>query len=275
MAEILCIDTEADTIEALRSDGHRVDEGSIGYLLGNLDQPYDPRGYDFVVCDLRRPTCFDNESWIAAGRSIESYAEMKGPGETYQRVAGRLVPSFQLIRRDRMRKGAGRHFNGDDVLDAVTNSGTQVILFLNPEWIRHLDEEFPDWVALAWKFQKANARKVYSDRVLKAVLPEIDAAIPLRLPLREQIVAGPLARSVAEISWDFELVSSFQKRTFGCRSRSLVGTPTSQCFGQMVRTGSSDNGAIWALPRFKDNTAAARLLVSRLDSVSLRRIDAA
>jgi hypothetical protein len=240
-----------------------------------VDQPHDPRRYDVVICDLRRPVCYNSEVWLAAGRADSAYGEATAPPESYRRVSGALSPTFLLIRRDRMRVTAGRNFVGDDVLDAVTNAGLQVILFLNPEWIRHLGEEFPDWVALAWKFQKANVRKPAPDPVLKAALPEIESSLPLKSPLREQIVAGPLARSVAEISWDFNLTSAFQRRASGCRGRSLVGTRSGQSFSHLVRTGGPGRGAVWALPPFRDNTAVVRLLVSRLDRLNSIRVDAA
>jgi hypothetical protein len=269
MANVLCIDCEPETAAAIRADGHKVDSGSIGYSSGVVNQPYDPRVYDAVICDLRRPVCYNNELWLSAGQAPASYSERTAPGEAYRRISGRLVPTFQLIRRVHMRVAAGRHFGGEDVLDAVTGFDRQMLLFLNPEWIRHLGEEFPDWVALAWKFQKANARKATPDAALKAVLPEVDLSLPVRLPLREQIVAGPLARSVAEISWDFELLSGFEKRSSGARSRSIIGSQTGQSFGQLVRTNPSGRGAIWALPCFSDNALAARLFVSRLGSLGL------
>ena len=267
MANVLCLDCEPETAVAIREDGHRVDSGSIGYSFGIVDQPFDPRSYDAIVCDLRRPVCYNHELWKAAGQTPTSYCERTAPAEAYRRVSGRLVPTFQLIRREHMRVAPGRHFCGEDVLEAVTRFGSHMLLFLNPEWISHIGAEFPDWVALAWKFQKANARKVVPDAALKAVLPEIDSSLPLKVPVREQIVAGPLARSLAEISWDFELLSGYEKGNSGCQSRSLIGTQTGQSFGQLVHTGLPGRGAIWTVPPFSDNVHAARLFVSRLSAL--------
>src|SRR5438552_3530326 len=119
MPRVLCIDTEPTTIAAIESDGHEVQVGQAGYRTGQSRQSHPPHEFDAIVCDLKKPGCFDRNWW--------------GPGKNHN-MSVRLVtdltlkdnhgkgvsknPRFVLIRSDYL-KPPMHHFAPEDVLNAV------------------------------------------------------------------------------------------------------------------------------------------------------------
>lgn len=63
MSDILCLDTEPDTLAALWSARHKVVAAAFGYGNGARNLSDAPHDFDLLVCDLRRLACFDLSRW--------------------------------------------------------------------------------------------------------------------------------------------------------------------------------------------------------------------
>ncbi len=59
MPDILCLDTEPETVASLRRAGHNVAEAPFGYRNGVRQLSVAPHDFDLIVCDLRNPACFE------------------------------------------------------------------------------------------------------------------------------------------------------------------------------------------------------------------------
>ena len=60
---ILCVDTEPETIEIIKASGYSVEHGDIGFRSGHPNLPYPPHEFDLIICDLRQPACYDATYW--------------------------------------------------------------------------------------------------------------------------------------------------------------------------------------------------------------------
>jgi hypothetical protein len=86
MAYVISIDTEPETVEALRAEGHAVEMGEIGYRTGQQLLVAPPHESDLLICDLRRPACFDATNW-GPGRNDNFRCKIENPSRTLYIVA--------------------------------------------------------------------------------------------------------------------------------------------------------------------------------------------
>lgn len=256
MPRVLCLDTEPETAKALRSARHTVDEGLIGYRNGRFKQPYPPHEYDAVVSDLIKPACYDADWWGPHKNDNMHCKIVEKPTEKYIRRDGQLTPKFKLIHSGQIVQVGSHNFTGADVLSAVRKAGTNAFLFLNPEWIRHLSYEFPDWLHLGFQLERTVANVVHSTKALQLVLPEFGTDISFKLPLRYFVTYGPLFGT-----HDGRPRCIRDKNTTTCGDTPLVLNSVDQAF---CRAAKFERGSVWALPQFKNNADAMILLLSRL-----------
>jgi hypothetical protein len=267
MPRILTLDTEPETIAVLRAAGHEVAEGELGYRYYEgasrkgkpiERQPHPPHEFDVVVCDLRCAACYDSRKWGPGQNDNFNCTVEASPREGYTRSRdGELRPFFRLVHRGHIVKALPHSFTGAHVLTAIVEAGTQFVLFLNPEWIRHLNYEFPDWVGLGWGFAQTVANQVIGTSLLIKALPEYGSAFVPELPLKFQIVHGPSSpgdrygpRCANPTTWGYEI---------------LATNVIKQVFGQVVTLG---RGRVWLLPPFANNAAVLVSLLSDLDRLS-------
>jgi hypothetical protein len=211
MAHILCIDTDVATTTALSEDGHALTSQSLGYVDGRPNLKVPPHEVDLIVVDLKRPACFD-ESHLAHG------------------AVGMFGPS--------------------DVLTAVSRAAVPLLIFLNPEWIRHVLHDSPDYCKLSWSFSRTSATKFSVAEELAQFLPDITAL--LDLPLTYKIASGPTTRG------------SRPAAEARLQAKPLLYNAVGDVFAQVV---TMNMGTVWVLPRFQDNgLVAARfgMLLPRL-----------
>ena len=63
MANVLCLDTEPETVAALSYAGHHVVAAPFGYRNGGRYLADAPHDFDLILCDLKNPACFDMNRW--------------------------------------------------------------------------------------------------------------------------------------------------------------------------------------------------------------------
>jgi len=60
---VICIDTEPETIKTIEVADHAVVQGDIGFRRGIPNLTHPPHENNMMICDLRRPACFDVTYW--------------------------------------------------------------------------------------------------------------------------------------------------------------------------------------------------------------------
>lgn len=116
MPNVLCLDTEPETVEALRLEGYTVKTGDLRYRTGlrSLDDP--PHEFDLLICDLKRPARFDIRKW---GRENDNFrCKIEESVQDYIiNDGGRPRPTYELIKSTQIRKppagtfGPSLHFS--------------------------------------------------------------------------------------------------------------------------------------------------------------------
>jgi len=251
MAHVLCLDTEPETVQTLRAAGHIVETGEIGYRTGRPIIMTPPHEFDLLISDLRRPACFDATHWGPGGNdNFKCKIEKSINDVTYLYKNGRARPKFELIKTSQMPPRPEGTFGPSDVFRAVDLAGIPMLLFLNPEWIRHIAYRSPNFFDMRWNFERTKATKLMLTPLIKDILPEIDDSISLAVPLEFHLADSAHWQDV------------FAKHFFS-PSVSLITNAVSQVFGEVVVL---NKGAIWALPQFDDNARVCNILLERFDS---------
>lgn len=243
---VLCIDTEPETIRTIKTAGHAVVEGDIGFRTGRPNLSHPPHEYDLLICDLRRPACFDVTYW-GPGKNDNFHCKIE---KDIQDVSvrynhGHTSPKFEIIHPSQMPPRPVGTFGPTEVFTAVDKAGLPFILFLNAEWLRHVGYSSPNFSEVWWKFERTKATKLQTSPVMDRILAALDDVSEFALPL------------------EFAIAESTHRQGVGARSHfktiPLVTNAVSQVFGEVVIL---ERGALWAIPQFLDN---ARFCVSLLD----------
>lgn len=250
MANVLFIDTEPETIQAIRDAGHEVERGELGFRTGYPLLPHPPHEFDLMVCDLRRPACFDTTYWGPGMNDNYQCKIAKSIQEIWYRDRqGNLRPKFEIIHPSQMPSRSPGTFGSTDIFTAVSKGGIPFILFLNKEWLRHVHYRSPDFCSLSWSFERTKATKLAITTIMDRVLAALDYDAKLALPIEFSIVESSYRPGV------------HAKNPF--ITIPLVTNAISQVFGEVV---ALDKGAIWAVPAFEDNAGFCVRLLEKLDS---------
>jgi hypothetical protein len=245
MSAILCLDTEPETIAALQRKGHHVSSGELGYRNGIFNQPFPPHEFEVVICDLKKPACFDARDWGPGGNSNYACQIVDKINDDRIVQSGSSVPRFKLIQGQQIKESGRSNFDGHAVLNAAVRAGTHVFLMYNPEWAKHVSWSFPNFVGLSWTPGKTVANKVTIRSPLESLLSGTNEN-RLRLPLQFSVPS----------------LTSRQEAFKGLiENRAIVTNSVDEKFGQLV---VSPKGTLWILPAFEDNAMA---LLSALNNI--------
>ena len=249
MPAVLCLDTEPQTIEALRSGGNTVAVGNLGYRTGIFSQPHPPHEFEAIICDLTKPACYDSRAW-GPGQNDNFHCEIvdKPTDETYIQ-SGSSVPRYKLIHGKQIREGTGPNFDGHAVLNAVVRAGAHAFLMYNPEWVRHLSWSFPNFVGLSWTASKTVANRIIVQKPLDALIPNRAHQFPFSLPLSFSMARAYPRAEAFKGSIEF---------------RALVTNSVDDIFGQL---GVTQKGTVWILPPFDNNSDVLERIVDNLERV--------
>ena len=136
---ILCIDTDPETVKTIEAAGHTVISGDIGFRSGRPNLPYPPHEFDLIACDLHRPACYDVTYWgPGKNDNYRCKIETEISDISVQYSNGRTRPKFEIIHPQQMPPRPGGTFGPSDVFTAANKAGVPFILFLNKEWLRHV-----------------------------------------------------------------------------------------------------------------------------------------
>jgi hypothetical protein len=135
MTSVLCLDTEPATIEAIRAKGHSVAVGNLGYRTGMFEQPHPPHEFEAIICDLKKPACFDGTHWGPGANNNTQCKIVEKPTDQMILQSGSSVPRFKLIQGQQIKTLGRANFDGHAVLNAVIRGGSHVFLMYNPEWV--------------------------------------------------------------------------------------------------------------------------------------------
>ena len=247
MAYVISIDTEPETVNALRAEGHTVDLGDFGYRTGRQNLFAPPHESDLLICDLRRPACFNATNWGPNGLNdnFRCKIEKSINNDMYRDTNGQLRPVYELIKPSHIGKGPPGTFGPNDIFKAIDQGGVPMLIFLNPEWMRHIAYSSPNFFEIFWRFERTKATKLELTPVFKDAFPEGQDYIKLALPLEFHIT-------------ETRASSGKQFSNFA-----LVKNVISQVFGEVILL---ERGCIWALPQFTDNAEVCKIILKRLDS---------
>ncbi len=248
---VLCIDTEPETVNSLESAGHNVAQGNIGFRIGFPSLTYPPHEFDLLLCDLRRPACFDTRRWGPGGNDNFHCRIEENPEDIVGCYSnGKARPGFELILPSQMPSPPPGTFGPADVFKAVNEAGVPFILFLNPEWQRHVGRTSPNFSDVWWEFERTKASKVVMSPTMDRVLAILGEAPKLVTPLEFAISASAHARH------KIARKTSFKKLP-------LVTNAVSQGFGEVVLL---QEGTVWAMPPFRDNAQLCLAILAHFDA---------
>ena len=249
--KILCIDTEPEVTLGLKEVGYAVSEVSMGFRTGKrVFQHPAPNEVDLMVCDLRRPACFDSREWGAIGKNNQFFCKIlpqEMVGNQFRVHNGRRIPLYKLIYESQLGKQIPGTFGAKDVNSAIVRGGIPFLLFLNQEWLSKIDI-FPNWFDTRWTFLPTAATQVEIGPPLSTLLPEIQTGARLKLAIQHRIENGPLFSQMPP--------------PFVTSVKALVTNNVGHTFGQFVRMG---NGSVWLLPSTHRNIEIIQLVASRLE----------
>jgi hypothetical protein len=248
MAEILCIDSSAKTIRSLTAAGHTVHVGTVGVTNGTPNLQNAPHEVDLIVCDLVAPACFDSLSWGPGGNDNYHATIVPTPKEEYYRRDGDLHPRYKIIQPGQMAKLARHTFGPKDVLTAVEKGGVPAVLFLNQEWVQHVDYSAPNIFGVSWRFNPTNAKRVEFAPELRDLIG--DALVGC--------VTTPIKFAVSLGAFRAEGYSGTPSL---CPHKPLVTNAIGDVFGQRVLL---DRGSMWILPAFSNNADVVLRLLEHL-----------
>ena len=245
MARVLCIDCEPETVAGIKAAGYGAVSVELGYRTGKRNFVAPPHEFDLMVCDLKKPACFDSKDWGPHGRNdnfrctiVEAVS-----GEAYLRN-GRLYYRHRLIQETQLPPVIPGTFGPNDVFRAIKDGGVPFVLLLNNEWVKRA-ASFPNFFNVSWVFKRTIATRFSIDKILSDRLPELGGAIRITLALQNSISEGPTARLYAQ--------------RFSVIGFPLVTNSVGDVFAQLTTLGA---GNIWLLPPCDDNT----LLITRIAS---------
>lgn len=249
MVSVLCLDTEPETIDALLAGGHEVSSGELGYRKGLFRQPYPPHEFEAVVCDLKKPACFDSLDW-GPGASNNNFQCKLVDQPTDQRIiqSGSSVPRYKLIQGQQIKEIGHSNFDGHAVLNAAVRAGTHVFLMLNSEWAKHISWSFPNFIGLSWALARTVANKVSLRTPLNSLLNDTER-LSLRLPLQFSMTPATARQEAFK-----GLIASSP----------LATNAVDQMFGQLVTT---PKGTLWILPAFEDSPKAILSALKNLHQI--------
>jgi predicted nucleotide-binding protein len=252
---ILCIDMEPEVIDRLKTSGYAVHDVSMGYRTGKRSFAFPPPNeVDLIVCDLRRPGCFDVSDWGPQGANnnfdcrLLPY-EQADPSFT---VSGGLRSArFQVIRESQLGDAIPGTFGPSDVNRAIREVGIPFLLFLNSGWLDRISS-FPNWTNLTWNFRPTAASQIELVEPLPSLLPELNREIKFKLVVRHGLNSGPKS-----------LQKSSPHSVLGCE---IVRNNVGDIFGQLVRLGK---GTLWLIPETDQNVDVIGLFAARLEKIRL------
>lgn len=246
---ILCIDTEPETIRILEAAGHTVAHGDIGFRTGYPNLPYPPHEFDLVICDLHQPACYDVTYWgPGKNDNYKCKIEKEISDATVRYSDGRIRPKFEIIHTGQMPSPPVGTFGSTDVLTAISKAGVPFIFFMNKGWLRHVGYSSPNFCDIWWKFQRTKATKLQASSIMDKVLAATNYVPEFALPLEFAIMESAHRQGVRALS-PFETTP-------------LVTNAVSQVFGEVVIL---EKGALWAMPQFQDNARFCVALLDRFD----------
>lgn len=250
MIQVLCLDTEPETVQAMREAGHFVATGELGFRTGRPLLTDPPHEFDLMVCDLRRPACFDATRWgPGLNSNFSCRIEPLLEDISFSGADGRTRPKFELIRETQMPPRPVGTFGPTDVFTAVNTGGTPLILFLNPDWLRHVPYTNPNITNVRWGFERTKALKLVNTSVMDLLVAGLADSAALAVPL-EFAIAESAHRPETRIPNAFTTIP-------------LVTNTVAQVFGEVVVL---ENGIILAMPPFRDNARFCVKLLERSDS---------
>jgi len=249
MATILCVDSEPETVAAIESAGHNVSVGTLGYRTGIFHQPFPPHEFDAVVCDLKNPACFDALNWGPGGNNNFNCTLATDINDDRIIQSGTSVPRYKLIQAQQIKEVGRSNFDGHTILNAAVRAGTHVFLMYNPEWVKHVNWSFPNFIGLSWNPTRTIANKIVRDVKLELLLSG-STEHHLKLPLSFSIPALTPRQEI------------FKGQT---KSRPIVTNLVDEIFGQVAIT---PKGTLWVLPPFQNNVAAILSAIGNMSRIS-------
>jgi hypothetical protein len=155
MARVLCIDCEPETVGGIKS-GHSAVSVELGYRTGKRHFIVPPHEYDLIVCDIKKPACFDITDWGPGRRNGNHRCALVDTvsNDAYLRDGG-LHYKHRLIQETQLPRIIPGTFGPDDVLRAIKDAGVPFVLFLNDEWVKRADW-FPNLFNLSWAFKRTH-----------------------------------------------------------------------------------------------------------------------
>jgi hypothetical protein len=261
MADILCLDTVPETVNALQRAGHTVLSAFFGYRNGYRLLKRAPQDFDLIVCDLRQPACFDISRWGTLGNSNfsctiipddqvnwNSRSIIRNGGVPTEEIIHRLIYETQI---ERMNKPSP--FGPKDIREAIAVGGVPALIFLNPEWVlRTGGHEFPDFVGLRWGTQMTEARKIALEEPLESLSASWDPGLAITTPVRCKLTSGP--------SLPLRFKNSAQ-----LYAQPLIVDRVGSLLGQLVTCGK---GLVWMLPATDNNATTACHFARNVDAIS-------
>lgn len=256
MPRILCIDTEPSTVQSLQAAGHEVATGEMGYRTGVPVLSNAPHEFEAIVCDLREPACYDSLDW-GPGRNDNFRCKIvKAIPLLAQLLDGQSRPRYRIIEATQLPKLARGMFGPADLLRAVGEAGIPIFFFLNPEWLRHVSFESPNFFGIRWRFNPTRAIEFSVAKPLAQLLAKFDGPVSFRTPIQYEIAHAPRFTEKPNFAQWFPLLTN----------------TVNQVFGQILQVGK---GYIWSIPACHDNAALIGQALNRLREFKAGRIAAA
>src|SRR5271165_3622943 len=193
--KIVCIDSEPEIVQRMKDAGYSVFDVSMGFRTGKRGFSFPaPNEADLIVCDLRRPACFDSTDW-GPGRSNDNFnckiIPYDNVSNSFSVRDDRLHALHRLIYESQLGKQIPGTFGPKEVNRAIVGGGVPFLLFLNGEWLSRM-ETFPNWLDVKWSFLPTHASEVEIVEPIPMVLPELGKEIKFKFAIQNRIEKGPL-----------------------------------------------------------------------------------
>lgn len=255
MPKVLCIDTEPSTVQFIQAAGHEVVAEEVGYRTGVPSLSTPPHEVDAIVCDLRRPACYDSVDW-GPGRNSNYQCRILKEVPIFQFPDGPRGPRYRIIEATQFPKLAGAMFGPSDLLRAVGEAGIPIFFFLNPEWLSHVASESPNFFGIRWRFKRTKATEFSVAKPLTKLLSKFGSRVKFRTPVLYEITHAP----------------GFVEKPVFAQWFPLITNQVNQVFGQILQVGK---GYIWLIPACYDNAAFITQALVRLRELKASGIIAA
>jgi hypothetical protein len=263
VSDILCLDTEPETIKALKGAGHDVDSAPFGYRAKEMRYLHvAPQDFDLILCDLRTPACYDQNKWGPYGGNDNYKCTVVPPEElsweprlirygvstpVIEQYRYHLISETQIVHMN-----PSSPFGPDDVRRAIALGGVPVVIFLNPEWMLRAGGDFPAFVGLQWQVGKANTSRIAVLDPLESLVLGWQPQLEITLPVRCMLRSGPTVPLRVEQKLYLE-------------ARPIVVDKVASVLGQVVRCGK---GIVWMMPATTNNAEAACQFAADTDALS-------